>query len=151
MKALVIYDSLYGSTETIARAIVAGIASSYAVKELRAGDVKLPDLDSIDLLIVGSPVHGGKPTRAIRDMLARIPAGALKNVSVAAFDTRIRNVVASLFGYAAGDIADGLKKQGGRLVAPPEGFIVKGIKGPLKEGEAERAAGWGKAIISGNK
>jgi hypothetical protein len=36
-------------------------------------------------------------------------------------------------------------------VAPPEGFIVKGREGPLKDGELERAAGWAKGILEKKK
>ncbi|MFH1087638.1 MAG: hypothetical protein V1737_03530 [Chloroflexota bacterium] len=36
---------------------------------------------------------------------------------------------------------------GGALIAPPQGFFVKGTRGLLKEGELERAAGWVKGII----
>ncbi len=59
--------------------------------------------------------------------------------------------VARLFGYAAGRIADSLKAKGGNLAPPPEGFIVKGNEGPLKEGELERAAGWAKGILQSKK
>jgi hypothetical protein len=34
------------------------------------------------------------------------------------------------------------KAVGGQRAAPPEGFIVLGMKGPLKEGEVERAVAW---------
>lgn len=50
-------------------------------------------------------------------------------------------------GYAAGRIAETLKKKGGNLVMPPEGFFVKGKEGPLKEGELERTANWGEVIV----
>jgi hypothetical protein len=56
-----------------------------------------------------------------------------------------------LFGskaYAARRIADGLKKKGGELVVPPEGFYVEGTEGPLTEGELERAAYWAEQIIA---
>jgi hypothetical protein len=33
------------------------------------------------------------------------------------------------------------------LIAPPEGFSVKGSEGPLKEGELERPAAWTRAIM----
>jgi len=33
------------------------------------------------------------------------------------------------------------------LVGTPEGFLVKGKKGPLKEGELERAAGWARSLL----
>ncbi len=58
-------------------------------------------------------------------------------------------IIAKLFGYAAGHIADSLKAQGGHIAAPPEGFIVDGKEGPLKQGELERAARWAKAILEG--
>jgi hypothetical protein len=37
--------------------------------------------------------------------------------------------------------------KGGNLLAPPEGFVVLGVQGPLKDGELERAAGWAKGIV----
>ena len=46
---------------------------------------------------------------------------------------------------------DSLKGRGGTLVASPEGFFVKGTKGPLREGELERAAGWAKGIVESKK
>jgi hypothetical protein len=52
-----------------------------------------------------------------------------------------------VFGYAAGRIANNLKKKGSTLIASPEGFFVTGGQGPLKEGELERAAAWAKGIL----
>jgi flavodoxin I len=151
MRALIIYDSVYGNTEKIARAVAGAITPFGEVKVLRAGEANPSELGFIDLLIVGSPTQGGKPTPAIQEVLSKIPADALKNINVASFDTRVKNIVAKLFGYAAGRIADSLKGKGGNLAAPPEGFIVKGNEGPLKEGELERAAGWAKVIAESRK
>jgi hypothetical protein len=50
--------------------------------------------------------------------------------------------------YAAKPIADALKKKGGKLMLTPEGFYVKGMEGPLLEGEIERAAAWAGQIIA---
>jgi len=140
MKAIIVYDSMYGNTEQIARAI--GSAPGNDVKVLRAGEVDLSELTTIDLLIVGSPTQGGRPTPAIREFLNKIPGSSLKDINVAAFDTRISTKFVVIFGYAAGRIARDLKAKGGSLIVPPEGFFVKGTKGPLEEGELERAAGW---------
>ncbi len=140
MKALVVYDSLYGNTEKIAKAI--GDAISGEVEVLHVGVVNSSELNTFDLLIVGSPTHGGRPTPAIHDFLKEIPESAVNKTDVAAFDTRCRPRLARIFGFAAIRIANILKKKGGNLVLPPEGFIVKGTKGPLKEGELERAASW---------
>jgi flavodoxin len=104
--------------------------------------VKSSELKTFDLLIVGSPTQGGRPTRAIQDFLSKIPANALKNVGVTSFDTRFSAKLAGIFGYAAGRIAGSLKRSGGTLIVSPEGFFVKGTEGPLAEGELERAASW---------
>ena len=154
MKVLIVYDTLYGNTEKIARASAAAITPSSDVKVLRVSEVAPSELGSIDLLIVGSPTQNSKPTKAIQEFLSKIPANALKNVSVTSFDTRLKMLVAKLLGeriYAARAIADSLKGKGGHLVAQPEGFIVEGREGPLKQGELERAAGWAKGISESKK
>ena len=63
-------------------------------------------------------------------------------------ESRVLPFFVGLFGYAAKPISDRLKKKGGELIIPPEGFFVEGIEGPLKEGELERAADWAKQIIA---
>jgi len=151
MKTLIVYDSVYGNTEKIARAIGEGIASSGETKIVRPAEANPAELDSFDLVVIGSPTQGGRATQAMQEFLNKIPADALKNKSVAAFDTRVKNVIAKLFGYAAGRIADSLREKGGQPVAPPEAFIVMGTKGPVKEGEAERATTWAKGLLASRK
>ena len=154
MKALIIYDSVYGNTEKIARAIAGAMTPSDEVKVLQVGEANPSELESIDLLIVGSPTHGGRPTPAIQEFLSKIPANALRNIRVTSFDTRISakdrgvgvRILLGVVGYAAGRIADSLKGKGGYLAAPPEGLNVEGKEGPLKDGELERSAGWAKEI-----
>ena len=147
MKTLIIYDSVYGNTEKIARAI--GGAITGEVKVVRVSEANPSELQTIDLLIIGSPTQGGRPTPAIKDFLDQIPA--IKGIKVAAFDTRMATRFIGLFGYAAGRIADSLKRKGGTLIASPEGFIVKGNEGPLKEGELEGAASWAEEILKNKK
>jgi flavodoxin len=142
MKTLIVYDSVHGNTERIAKAIGDAIAGE--VEVLRAGQVSASELETLDLLIVGSPTHGGKATEAIQDFLERAPVSALEGTTVAAFDTRLNRDFDS---YAAPRIADTLKEKGGSLIGSPEGFFVEGMEGPLNEGEIERAAGWAKEIV----
>lgn len=151
MKALIVYDSVYGNTEKIARAVAGAIAKPGEVKVLRVGEADPSALGKVDLLMVGSPTRAWRPTPAIQEFLRRMPENSLKNINVAAFDTRATGFVAKLFGNAASRIADGLKAKGGTPVVQPEGFIVKGKEGPLEDGETERAAGWAKAILQGKK
>jgi flavodoxin I len=149
MKVIIIYDSVYGNTEKIAKAI--GNAITGDIKVLRVCEVNPAELNSLDLLVVGSPTQGGRATLAMQDFLNKLPEPAIKGISVAAFDTRIHMIVAKIFGYAAGRIAESLKRKGGNVIASPEGFLVAGKEGPLKEGELERAANWAKDLVKGKK
>jgi flavodoxin I len=150
MKALIVYDSVYGNTEKIAKAVAEAITPSYEVKILRAGEANPSELASIELLIVGSPTHGGRPMPAVQDFLNKVPKLS-QGINVAAFDTRSQAKLARVFGNAAGRIAGHLKRKDGVLIASPAGFFVTGSKGPLKEGELERAAGWAKGILESKK
>ena len=152
MKALIIYDSFFGNTEQIARAIAASLGASGDEGEaavVKVSDARLALLAGLTHLIVGSPTRGFRPTPAIAAFLKSIPAGALAGVKVAAFDTSIPKKDMPFFirlgGYAAKPIAEALKLKGGELVLPPEAFYVKGEQGPLKDGELERAGCWLKA------
>jgi flavodoxin I len=145
MKVLIVYDSVHGNTEKIARAI--GDAVTGEVEVHHAGEVNISESDTFDLIVVGSPTHGGKPTLAVRDFLKKAPALAIEGTNVAAFDTRLPAKWVRIFGYAAGRIGDSLTRKGGKLAVPPEPFFVEGTEGPLKEGELERAAGWVEEIV----
>ena len=159
MKALIVYDSFYGNTEKIAKAVAGAITPSDGVKVLRVGEANPSELESINLLIVGSPTRVGRPTPAIKEFLSKIPANALRNIGVTSFDTRISakdkgvgiRILLGVLGYAAGRIMNNLKGKGGYLAALPEGFIVEGKEGPLKQGELERAADWAKGILESKK
>ncbi len=145
MKTLVVYDSAYGNTEEVAKAIGDAIAGD--VKIVRASDADIADVNAVDLLIVGSPTYGGKGTQPVLDFLAKVPEGGIKGKKVAAFDTRLTGRFVKVFGFAAEKIAESLKAKGGDLASTSEGFFVKGKKGPLTDGELERAANWAKGII----
>jgi flavodoxin len=149
MKALIVYDSVYGNTEKIAKAI--GGAITGEVKVLRVGEANPSELKTLDLLIIGSPTQAGRPIPAVQDFLNNVPESAIRSINVATFDTRASTRWVGIFGYAAGKIADSLKRKGGILITPPEGFFVKGKEGPLKEGELERAASWAKEIVKSKR
>jgi flavodoxin I len=145
MKALVVYDSQYGNTEQIARAIARGIGGEKEVVAIKASEASA-DTAGLDLLVVGSPTQGGRPTPPVQQFLAKLPSGGLKGVKVAAFDTRAKSWFTKLFGYAAARIAAILKSKGGTVAGPEQAFYVKGTKGPLVEEEIDRAMNWGKEL-----
>ncbi len=153
---MVVYDSIFGNTEQIAKAIGKALSFEMDVEVLKVNQVKPEQLKGLHLLIVGSPTRAFQPTPAIKKFLGRLPKNSLNQVKISAFDTRISpedansavlNVFVKLFGYAAKPIADRLEKKGGYLINDPEGFIVKGSEGPLKEGELERAANWARQTL----
>jgi flavodoxin len=76
MKTLIIYDSQYGNTEQIAKAIGGGIKGE--VKLVRAGDADPTEIPGAGLLIIGSPTQGGRATEAMTDFLEKLPDASLK-------------------------------------------------------------------------
>ncbi|MFC1512181.1 flavodoxin family protein [Candidatus Latescibacterota bacterium] len=156
MQVLIIYDTYFSNTEQIARAIGEGIGSHADVTIRKVSDVTPEQLRGTNLLIVGSPTRAFRPSPAIKKFLKSIPRQGLTGVRVAAFDTgislddvnpRLLKLLMKLFGYAAKPIASKLVAKSGELAAPPEGFFVLDTKGPLKEGELERAREWGRRVV----
>jgi flavodoxin len=152
MNILIVFDSLYGNTKKIAQTIGDAIGGQV----LQVGKVSASDLKGLDLLILGSPTQQFRATQAIKNFMGGIRKGELNGIKVTAFDTRlgmedmpsrILPPFVKIFGYAAAPIADSLVRKGGKLVAPPEGFLVKGMEGPLKDGEIERAANWARQLV----
>ena len=106
--------------------------------------VKPADLESVDALIVGSPVHAWGPTGKMKAFLKALKPGSLSGIKVAAFDTGFKPRIA---GSAANKIEKALKKAGCSIAIPGEKFVVTGNEGPLADGELDRAAAWAKDIL----
>jgi flavodoxin len=159
IKALIIYESRFGNTEKVARAIGEAITSFGEAKVVKAGEANPSELSSVDFLIVASPTHAVRATPAVKEFLKKTPANALENVGVAAFYTRFSakdkgigvRILLGIFRYATGRIMNSLESKGGHLGAGPMGFLVEESEGPLKKGELERAAIWAKEITKSKK
>ncbi|MFC1485858.1 flavodoxin family protein [Candidatus Latescibacterota bacterium] len=156
MQALIIYDTYFSNTEQIARAIGDSIGSGADVTIVKVSEATPEQVRGTNLLIVGSPTRAFRPSPAIAKFLKSIPRQGLTGVRVAAFDTgislddvnpRLLKLLMKCFGYAAKPIAAKLVSKGGELAVPPEGFFVGDTKGPLKEGEVERAREWGWRVV----
>lgn len=137
MKSLVLYDSNFGNTKVIAQAIAKTLGTSAVLRLV--SEYSNTDLNGIQLLIVGSPINGWKPTEKMGKFLDQLQPGQLKGIAAASFDTRI-----NLFfhGDATKKIAAKLEAAGAQMIANPQAFIVKGTEGPLEDGELERAKIW---------
>jgi hypothetical protein len=172
VRAHVVFESMFGNGHAVADAVAEGLRAERPGLEVEVVSVlAAPDAPVGDLLVVGGPTHAftlSRPqTRASRsdhtgDPEARRRAEAepgadtgrgvrewldgltgLDGTRVAAFDTRVGTPVPK---RAAAGIARRLRRAGGTLVVPPEGFLVAGMHGPLVEGELARAAAWGAAV-----
>lgn len=170
MRAVVVYESIYGNTHAIAEAIATGLRERHEVTLMPASDNLSRELDlGVDLLVVGGPTHvhgmssdfsrrsvlteaekqgdaGPVPHiegEALRDVIDRLDCS--DGLAAAAFDTRIDKPLL-ITGSAAKGIAKRLRGRGFSLVAEPESFLVEGTAGPLVEGELARATEWGRAL-----
>jgi flavodoxin len=153
MKAIVVYESHWGNTAAIARAIAEGIGPEAAV--LTTSDAVGAALADVDLIVAGAPILGfSLPTEdmlkglnkeavapdlshpSMRSWLASLPGGKGRST---AFETRIWWSP----GGSTKAILRELEKAGYATLVEAERFIVKDRYGPLKEGELERAKQWG--------
>ena len=170
MRALVVYESMFGNTREIAAAIAEGIATRMPVETVEVDRAPLVIHDDVTLLVVGGPTHAhgmSKPeSRAdsarragdrlvskgngIREWLGTIRSGQ-KRTSVAAFDTRIKGP-GLLWGSAAKGADKRLRGLGFNGMTAPESFLVDGPTGPvfdrLARGELERAREWGEGLAA---
>jgi len=166
MKAVVVYESLFGSTAAVARAIAGGIGADARV--LTTAEASSEEIAGADLLVAGAPVHtlslpsaetrkqamgkgpGGRDPDLshppMRQWLARLTRG--EGLS-AAFETRVN----AWYGRgAASRIARRLKRAGYRPAVKPAHFLVGGPRWipdsdhRLLEGETERARRWGEEL-----
>jgi flavodoxin len=145
MRAVVLYDSLYGNTEQIARVIAEVLEHSYDVELIRADEFERMD-EPPDVLVVGSPTHNRRPSPAMRQALWALERGDVSGVAAAAFDTRYERP-RFLTGSAAIGIAKLLKRSGAVVEIGAESFLVEDKEGPLVHGEIERAKRWAHQVL----
>lgn len=168
MKALVIYESMYGNTRDIAEAIAAGLASAMEVETCEVGHAPQSVPADTGLLVVGAPTHQFGMSRAssreqaahresrtvissrigVREWLDRLPVSP-GGVQTASFSTVLdRPRFLRYFGSAGSRIDKRLSRLGYQSVVPSEVFWVAGSTGPLLAGELDRARRWGAELAS---
>ena len=165
MKALVIYESMFGNTEYIARAIAGGLARYADVEVHDVRSVPHAATDEVPLIVAGGPTHAFSMSRpATRDDAARQGAQlgdhavglrewlaelhpARHGAQVATFDTRVGKM-RHLPGSAAKSASRAVRGLGYGAADKPHSFYVSETPGPLLAGELERACEWGAALGS---
>jgi hypothetical protein len=165
MNALVVFESMFGNTEAIARAVGEGLSSRMDTEVVEVGTAPKAIGANVALLVVGGPTHafgmsrpGTRETAAqqagprlvskgigLREWLAdlRVEPGS---GAVCTFDTRIFKP--RVPGSAARAAAKRLRALGLPEVVAAESFYVLGTDGPLLAGELGRARTWGEQLAS---
>jgi flavodoxin len=141
MKSLVIYESEYGNTEKIARAIAEALGQHGEARVTSVASVDRVDPQGLSVLVVGAPTQRHGVPAAVKELLERTPKGALTGVRALAFDTRYRRA-RWITGSAAREIGKHLRRMGCKLLVEPESFFVEGEGGPLEPGEEDRGRAW---------
>jgi hypothetical protein len=165
MRALVVYESLYGNTAAIGEAIAKTLAAdgidvaSGPISRFGSAEVS----SDIGLLVVGGPTHThGMSKPETRETAARDPKNAYREPGLApglpewldglpaghgtlaaAFDTRIK-APAIFTGSAAKGIATRLGSHGYDVLASGSFFVSKESR--LLPGEVDRAVSWATAL-----
>ncbi len=167
MRAVVVYESMYGNTRAVAEAIGEGLRGAWDVTVVPVGRAGPEVLDGAALVVVGGPTHVHGMTRprsrAMAAQVSRRPDSPLHledgaegpgvrewlaslghvNVLAAACDTRTTGL-AVLTGRASKHIGLELGRHGAHLVRRPESFLVSGDE--RVAGEEARARRWGEQL-----
>jgi len=146
MNVLIVYGTQFGTTEHLARVIGAAIEPTNSVQITAAERAHELTGHGIDLLIVGAPTQVFGRRLLVRSFLRGLGEQGFAGMDCAAFDTRM-GTAAQGNASEAEVIADQLVDAGCRLVVPPESFFVTGFKGPMADGEEDRARTWALSIV----
>jgi hypothetical protein len=171
MRALVVYESMYGNTHLIAGQIGEGLRSLFDVEVVPVFRVTPDQVGTADLIVVGGPTHAhGMSRRSTRQAAAEaankpgsgleLDADAMgpglrewfdevgdhKSATAAAFDTRV-DMPRMLTGSAGRGIERRLRRNGYQVVTTSQSFFVD-KHNRLLGGEEQRAATWGKALAA---
>ena len=162
MKALVVYESMFGNTEAVAQAVADGLADRF---DVTLADVRtMPRAFGMDLVVSGGPTHAFGMSRpatrqdavrqgatregvagvGLREWLDTSPSLPGRTTATA-FSTSIDK---PLTGSAGRKALRRLRHLGCRAVVPAENFHVTGTAGPLADGEQQRARRWGEAVAA---
>ena len=148
VKVIVVYDSKYGNTKLAAENILEGIRE-FGEIETAIGYVKEIDIEKMadyDSIVLGAPNHMGRPSRTMKKFVDRLAELDLKAKNAAVFGTysgRARPV-----DRAVKKLEKMMEKKlpNLKLISPGLSIRVKGIPGPIVEGELPKCVNFGKKI-----
>ena len=130
-KAVVIFDTRYGNTERVAKALAKGIhKGAIEATCFNIDDVQIGTLVEYDFLAIGGPTQYQTVSEPMKDFLEKLEQANLRGKYGFAFDTRVDSFWA---GSAAKFIEKKLKALGLQIVRPHSSAIVRHVKEEGKE------------------
>jgi menaquinone-dependent protoporphyrinogen IX oxidase len=154
MKGIVIYDTSHGNTKKIAETISETLkASEIEVDLFDVKEVRKLSANDYNFLVLGSPTKFGTMSFGIKFFLGKLKNEEWMNKPFATFDTenpentehaRLENKEWS----AAEKIAAKLIEKQMKQLLPVFKALVLGQKGPLVEGEIDRAKKYANELAS---
>jgi flavodoxin len=142
-KGIVIYDSNFGNTEKIARALASGLeGKGVEVDCLNINEVEVERLAGYDLIAVGGPTHMIRTSKPMKAFLEKLRAVDLEGLKGFSFDTRNESRMNGrhwlLLENSAARVIEGALKSGRvEIVRPRRSALVEGREGPLHVGMEE--------------
>ena len=135
-EALVMFDTRYGNTERVAKALAKGIQkSAMEATCLNINDARIDAIAGFDFLAIGGPTHFTTASKPMKDFLEKLEQTNPRGKYGFAFDTRVDSFWA---GSAAKVIERKLKTLGLQIVRPHSSAIVRRAEEGEKSKEVER-------------
>ena len=147
-KVIVVYESKYGNTKRAAETIIEGMKEISGIEAVLSEPkaVDLSKLADFDAIVIGSPIHAGSATRGIRKFVGNLGKFKLDGKLVAIFDLHMSPESGRVVGKLEKQIGE--KAPGLKIAVPGLSIRVKGLKGPISEGELPRCKEFGSKIAS---
>jgi menaquinone-dependent protoporphyrinogen IX oxidase len=149
LRVFVVYDSKYGNTKEVAESIVQGLTEEGIETGIGyAKEVEPRSLLCYDALIIGAPNHMGQPSRTINKFVDSLAGIQLNAKTAATFDTYFQR--GRYFEKAMQKIEKHISQRlpNLTLVKPGLSVRVRGVNGPIVEGELPKAKEFGKKFAN---
>jgi flavodoxin len=168
MRALVVYESMYGNTHVVAEHIADGLRAVFDVDVVPVGEATPERVAAAALVVAGGPTHAHGLSRSSTRRAAvdaahkegsdlELDADAMgpglrdwfsdlggHGTAAAAFDTRF-DMSAALTGRAGRGIERRFRSKGFHVVAGAESFFID-KRNHLLDGQDRRAKEWGETL-----
>ena len=148
MKVFILYDSKYGNTKIVAENILESLKQ---VEGIKVAINYIKDIDpysiiSSDVLILGAPNHMASPSRAMKSFINKLAQLNINAKSVAVFGTYSGKV--RLTDRAVKKMEKIVEKTlpNLKLLPPSLSVRVKGVTGPVANGELAKCQEFGRRI-----